>query len=49
MEMKVTQLKDELEARGEPKSGNKSWLRRQLHSAIVRDCLEARREEDGEE
>ena len=49
MEMKVTQLKEELEARGEPKSGNKSWLQRRLHSAIVRDCLATAREEEGEE
>lgn len=35
MEMKVADLKDELEARGEPKSGNKAWLRRRLHAAIV--------------
>ena len=40
MAMKVTDLKDELEARGEAKSGNKAWLRRRLHAAIVRDHLE---------
>ena len=27
---------DPLEARGEAKSGNKAWLRRRLHAAIVR-------------
>ena len=27
---------DPLEARGEAKSGNKAWLRRRLHTAIVR-------------
>ena len=31
--MKVTELKEELEARGEGKSGNnKVWLRRRLHA-----------------
>ena len=42
MEMKVTELKEELGARDEPISGNKAWLRRRLHAAIVRDHLEAR-------
>ena len=37
MAMKVGELKEELEARGEAKSGNKAWLRRRLHAAIV--CL----------
>ena len=46
MAMKVTELKDELEARGEAKSGNKAWLRRRLHAAIVRDHLEERMEDD---
>ena len=40
MHMKVAELKEELEARGEAKSGNKAWLRRRLHAAIVRDYLE---------
>ena len=31
MAMKVTELKEELEARGEPKTGAKAWLRRRLH------------------
>ena len=35
--MTVAELKEELEARGECKSGNKSWLRRRLHAAILRD------------
>ena len=39
--MKVTKLKEELEAREEPVSGNKAWLRRRLHAAIVRDHLAA--------
>ena len=32
MAMKVTELKEELEARGEPKTGAKAWLRRRLHA-----------------
>ena len=35
MTMKVAELKEELAARGEPVWGNKAWLRRRLHSAIV--------------
>ena len=47
MQMKVPELKEELEARGESKSGNKAWLRRRLHAAIVRAHLdEASAEED---
>ena len=42
MAMKVTELKEELAARGEALSGNKAWLRRRLHAAIVRAHLEAR-------
>eukprot|EP00966_Prymnesium_polylepis_P037324 866879-Prymnesium_polylepis.1 len=42
MEMKVAELKEELEVlRGELKTGNKAWLRRRLHGAIVRAHLEA--------
>jgi hypothetical protein len=41
MAMKVTELKEELAARGEALSGNKAWLRRRLHAAIVRAHLEA--------
>ena len=33
MAMKVIELKEELEARDEAKSGNKAWLRRRLHAA----------------
>ena len=40
MAMKVDELKEELEARGEATSGNKSWLRRRLHAAIVREYLD---------
>ena len=35
------QLKEELEGRGEGKSGNKAWLRRRLHAAIVSDHLQS--------
>ena len=41
MEMKVAELKEELSARGEAVSGNKAWLRRRLHAAIVRNYIEA--------
>ena len=34
--MKVAELKDELEARDEARSGNKAWLRRRLHTHC--DC-----------
>ena len=37
--MTVAELKAGLEARGEGKSGNKSWLRRRLHAAIMCDYL----------
>ena len=40
--MKVDELKEELEARGESVSGNKAWLRRRLHAAIL--CKQLRRE-----
>ena len=39
--MKVAELKEELEARGEGESGNKAWLRRRLHAAIVSEYLES--------
>ena len=39
--IKVEELKEELEARGEGKSGNKAWLRRRLHAAIVSEYLES--------
>jgi hypothetical protein len=45
MDMKVTELKEELASRDEPVSGNKAWLRRRLHAAIVREHLEAASEE----
>ena len=41
MHMKVVdELKVELEERGEIKTGNKAWLRRRLHAAIMREYLE---------
>ena len=39
LSMKVGELKEELEARGESRTGNKAWLRRRLHAAIVREYL----------
>ena len=39
MDMKVTELKEELKARGVTGSGNKAWLRRALHAAVVRESL----------
>ena len=41
LRMKVVELKEELEARGEAKTGGKAWLRRRLHAAIVRVHIEA--------
>ena len=35
MDMLVRELKEELEARDQPKTGNKAWLRRRLHGATV--------------
>ena len=35
MGMLVRELKEELEARDQPKTGNKASLRRRLHRAIV--------------
>ena len=39
MAMKVDEFKEGLSAREEATSGNKSWLRRRLHAAIVREYL----------
>ena len=36
---------EELEARDQPKTGNKAWLRRRLHGAIVRAHLAERETE----
>jgi len=38
MVMKVTELKEELEARGEAKTGAKAWLRRRLQPCTPRLC-----------
>ena len=35
----VRELNEEPEARDQPKTGNKAWLRRRLHGAIVRAHL----------
>ena len=35
MDMLVRELKEELEARSGSKTGNRAWLRRRLHGAIV--------------
>ena len=45
MDMLVKELKEELEARDQPKTGNKAWLRRRLHGAIVRAHLAERETE----
>ena len=45
MDMLVRELKEELEARGEPRTGNKAWLRRRLHGAIVRAHLASTEDE----
>ena len=44
--MKVAELKAELEARGEGQSGDKAWLRRRLHAAIVRKYLDGAMDEE---
>ena len=41
-EMRVEELKEELEARGEPRNGPNPMLQRRLHAAIVRRILEDR-------
>ena len=45
--MKVTELKDELKERGESTAGNKPFLRRRLHAAILRRHLDAEDDADG--
>jgi len=39
--MKVVELKEELGERGEALSGNKAWLRRRLHAAIVSEYFKS--------
>ena len=41
-DLMVRELKEDLEARDQPKTGNKAWLRRRLHGAIVRAHLAER-------
>ena len=48
MAMKVTELKEELAARNEAVSGNKAWLRRRLHAAIVREYVDGAMGDEGE-
>ena len=45
--MKVVELKEELGERREALSGNKAWLRRRLHAAIVSEYLESAAGADG--
>ena len=45
MAMKVTERKEELEARGEAKTVSKAWLRRRLHAATLRAHLESAAED----
>ena len=48
MAMKVAELKEELQARGESKTTRRGWLRRRLHGAIVREHLDAADMEEGQ-
>ena len=45
--MKVVELRAALEARGEAVSGNKAWLRRRLHTAVVQAYLAAAEADHG--
>ena len=47
-DMRVAELKEELQARQEPHSGAKALLQRRLHAAIVRQA-QASREQEGED
>ena len=49
MAMTVAELKEELTARDEAVSGNKAWLRRRLHAAIVRKYLDGEEVEEASE
>ena len=42
MAMTVDELKEELEARDEVKTGNKAWLRQRLHAIMRRSCATVR-------
>ena len=46
IDMRVWELKQELECRGESCSGSKAMLQRRLHASIVREQLLQRDEED---
>ena len=48
MAMKVGELKEELEERGEAKSGNKAWLRRRLHGPQLCESISSHRDGDEE-
>ena len=48
-DMRVDELKEELEAREEPRNGPKPMLQRRLHVAIVRRVLEGRYSSDEED
>ena len=45
--MKVVELRAALQVRGEAVSGNKAWLRRRLHTAVVRAYLAAAEADHG--
>ena len=45
-EMRVADLKEELQARMEPHTGAKALLQRRLHAAIVRQALRNREEDE---
>ena len=47
MAMQVVEVRAALEARGEAVSGNKAWLRRRLHTAVVRMYLAAAEADHG--
>ena len=47
MAMKVVELRAALEACGEAVSGNKAWLRRRLHTAVVQAYLAAAEADHG--
>ena len=46
LDQKVTELKEELAARGEGTTGNKAFLLRRLHAAIVRLHMNAEDEDE---
>ena len=46
VDMRVWELKQELECRGESRSGSKAMLQRRLHAAIVHKLLLQRDEDD---